>query len=307
MWDQAAAFSPILAGALSAMVLANSEALLINGNAAGVAIGLGLAAVWCFANNRYETFGISCLGVGLALKPHDLGFLLLYFLLADGIQRRYAIKSLLIAALISVPAILWVSHNASGWMHELNSNIVATSGRGDLNDPGPSSMGAHTLGMIVSLQSVVSVIRDEPAFYNPVTYLVLGPLILTWIILTLRKGFSRERMWLALAAISALSLLPVYHRIYDAKLLLLSVPACAMLWGERGLIGWLAVILNALAVFLTSDLPWVFFSVFLSHFRTTLPWLSGSLLNALVVFPAPIALLTMGIFYLWVYANASRA
>jgi hypothetical protein len=192
-------------------------------------------------------------------------------------------------------------------MQELHSNLVETSARGDLNDPGPSSMGAHTLGMVISLQTVVSLFRDDPRFYNPASYLIAGPLILIWIVVTLRSRFSMERAWLGLAAIAALSLLPVYHRIYDAKLLLLTVPACAMLWSEGRLTGRLALLVNTLAFLLTGDLPWVIFSVLISHLHPALPWLSGPLLTAIVVFPTPLILLAMGIFYLWVYVSRSSA
>ena len=36
-------------------------------------------------------------------------------------------------------------------------------------------MGAHTLGMVISLQTVVSLFRDDPRLYNPATYLIAGP------------------------------------------------------------------------------------------------------------------------------------
>jgi hypothetical protein len=301
MWDLGATFSPILAGALIGLVLANSEVLVIIGNAAALVIGLALVAVWCFVNKRFAAVGVTCLAVSLAFKPHDAGFIWLYLMLAGGTFRKRAIHSLLLAIAIGLPAILWISNVAPHWTQELHSNLVATSARGDLSDPGPSSMGAHTLGMVVSLQTVVSMFRDDSGFYNPATYLISAPLFLIWIASTLRSRFSKERMWLALAVISALSLLPVYHRIYDAKLLLLSVPACAMLWAEGGLVGWLAVGINSVAILFTSDIPWVVFTLLLSHTPTAMPWLSGSLLNAVVAFPAPSSLLLMSIFYLWVY------
>ena len=75
-------------------------------------------------------------------------------------MRKHAMWSLFLALVISIPAVLWVSHVAPHWMQELHSNLAVTSARGDLNDPGPSSMGAHTLGMVVSLQTIVSVFRD---------------------------------------------------------------------------------------------------------------------------------------------------
>lgn len=305
MWDLGAEFKPVVSGVLVGLVLANSEVLVIIGNAAAIVIGLLLIAVWCFVKNRFAALGVTCLAISLAFKPHDAGFVWLYFLLAGGIPRRRALQSLVLTVVISLSAMLWISHVAPHWVHELHSNLVETSARGDLNDPGPSSMGAHTLGMVVSLQTVISVFRDDPKFYNPFTYLVVGPLILIWAVISLRSRFTLQGMWLALAAISALSLLLVYHRIYDAKLLLLSVPACAMLWAEGRLIGWFAVGINSLAIIVTSDLSWVIFSLVLGHIRPIMPWLSFPVLNAMIVFPAPIALLAMGIFYLWVYARCS--
>jgi hypothetical protein len=303
MWDLGADFNPVIAGALAGFVLANSEVLAIIGNAAAIVIGLCLVAVWCFVKNRFAVIGVVCLAVSLAFKPHDAGFVWLYLLLAGGALRKRAIQVLVLAIAISIPAMLWVSHVAPHWIQELHSNLAATSARGDLNDPGPSSTGAHTLGMVVSLQTVLSVFRDDSRFYNPATYLVIGPLILIWALVTLRSRSSTDRMWIALAAIAALSLLPVYHRIYDAKLLLLSIPACTMLWAEEGLIGWLSVGITTVAIAFTSDLPWVLFTMLLSRLRPAMPWLSDSVLNALVVYPAPMALLAMSIFYLWVYVR----
>jgi hypothetical protein len=126
-----------------------------------------------------------------------------------------------------------------------------------------------------------------------------------WIVVTLRSRFSIEKAWLALAAIAALSMLPVYHRIYDSKLLLLTVPACALLWSEGRLIGRLALLVNTVAFVLTGDVPWAIIFGVISHLPPTTPWLSGWVLTAIVVFPVPTILLVMSIFYLWVYASRS--
>jgi len=204
---------------------------------------------------------------------------------------------------LALPALLWVSNVAPHWPHELHSNLLAASARGDLNDPGPTSMGAHTLGMIISLQTVVSVFRDDPRFYNPVTYLICAPPLLLWAWVTLRSRFTPERAWLALAAISALAMLPVYHRIYDAKLLLLTIPACAMLWAEGGLIGWLALLVTAAGFVLTGDLAWVIFLGFIRALHLPAASVPGQIVANALVFPVPLTLLAMGVFYLWVYAR----
>ena len=50
-------------------------------------------------------------------------------------------------------------------------------------------------------------------------------------------------------------MLPVYHRPYDAKLLLLAVPACAALWAQGGVRRWLGLVTTSAAILVTSDFP----------------------------------------------------
>jgi hypothetical protein len=303
MWNLGANYAPAISGLLIGFMLANSEVLVIIGNSAGIVVSLCVIAVWCFLKPRFVLVGVLCLAISLAAKPHDAGPVWLYFLLAGGVYRKRALQTLLVTLVLALPAVLLVSNVAPQWPQELHSNLLATSARGDLNDPGPTSMGAHTLGMIISLQTVVSVFRDDPRIYNPVTYLICAPPLLLWAFVTLRSRFSPERAWLALAAIAPLAMLPVYHRIYDAKLLMLTVPACAMLWAEGGLIGWLAPLLTAAGFVVTGDLPWV---IFLSLIRTLhLPaaGTAGRMVASGLVFPVPLTLLAMGVFYLWVYVR----
>jgi len=251
--------------------------------------------------------GIVCLAVSLVLKPQDAGLVWLYFLLAGGVYRKRALQSLLVTAALCLPVVLWVWHVAPHWFAEWQSNILAFSARGGNNDPGPASTGGHGLGMLVNLQAVISLIRDDPRIYNPVSYAICAPLLAIWVIVTLRYRGARANAWLGLAAIAALTMLPVYHHLYDAKLLLLTVPACAMLWAGRGVVGWLALLINAAGFVLTGDLPWAGF-LFLIH-KLNLPTTGfcGELLTGLQVLPAPLILLAMGIFYLWVYARQSAS
>jgi hypothetical protein len=113
--------------------------------------------------------------------------------------------------------------------------------------------------------------------------------------------FSQTGAWLALAAVVPLTLLVTYHRPYDAKLLLLTVPACAMIWAERGLIGWVALVLNSAGIVLTSDIPAVMLLILAKNLHISPVGLSGKIMTVVLVEPAPLALLAMGIFYLWVY------
>lgn len=303
VWSLGADDSPILFGGLLGFLLANSEVVVIGGNAAGIDISLCAVAVWCFFRERFVFAGILCLALSLAIKPQEAGFVWLFFVLAGGMYRKRALQTLVATIAIGLPGVLWIWHVSPHWMQELNSNIAAFSANGGTNDPGLASAGAHGLGMVISLQAVTSVFSDNPRIYNPASYLIFGLLLLVWAVATLRSRMTPDKAWLALAAISALSMLPVYHRQYDAKLLMLSVPACAMLYIEGGVRGKLALVINVLGFVFTGDVVWAVLLSLIGNPHGLIARMPGQFLVAIQVFPAPMILLAMGIFYLSVYVR----
>ena len=161
MWDIAAEAAPLLAGVLILLILADSELFLVLGNPAGVAVSFCVIPVWCFLRERWEMLGVICLAISLMLKPHDGGLVWLYFLLAGGAYRKRAWQTLGLVAVLSLPAVIWVSIVAPDWLAELRSLLSAYSSHGDINDPGPASMASHGIGMVISLQSVIKAFQDE--------------------------------------------------------------------------------------------------------------------------------------------------
>jgi len=305
MWKMTANYAPALSGGLIALFLINSELLVISSNAAGIVVSLCVIAASCFLHNRYAALGVLCLAVSLTIKPQETGLVWLYFLLAGGLYRKRALQTLLATAAIGLPALLWVWHVSPHWLDEWRANLAAFSAHGAINDPGPASIGGHGLAMVISLQAFLSVFRDDPHFYNLGSYLVTAPLLLIWAAITLRTRATPARAWLALASIAAITMLPVYHRQYDAKLLLLTLPACLMLWSRRGLTGWLAVLMNTAAFVLTGDLTWALVLGWINHLPQPTTTRTYETLLALQVFPAPLMTLALGIFYLWAYARFS--
>ena len=302
-WNLGADYAPIVSGVLIGFLLANSELLIVIGNPSGVVISLCVVAVWCFLQERFVPAGILFLAIGLAVKPQAVGLIWLYFLLAGGVYRKRAMQTLLVMVAIGLPSVLWVWHVSPHWMQELHSNILAFTAHGAFNDPGPASTGSHGAGRMINLQTVISVFWDDPRIYNLVSYLICVPLLIVWAVTTLRSRPSPKRAWLALAAIAALSMLPVYHRQYDTKLLLLTVPACAMLWAEGGLIGRIALFVNIAGFVLSGDLWWLLLSAFVNNLHLPVTMLTVKILTVLEAFPVPLILLVMGIFYLWVYVR----
>jgi hypothetical protein len=301
MWSLGASYAPIISGGLICLVLANSEVLFATGNPAGIAVSLCVVAVWCFFKDRFAWAGILCLAASLSIKPQDAGLVWLYFLLAGGIYRKRALQTLLVTAVLGLAATVWVTPIAPHWMQELHSNLLADSAPSGFGDPGLASPTGRTVSMVIDLQSAVAVFRDDPRIYNSVSYLVCAALLLAGAVRTLRSRFSQRETWLALAVIAPLTMLVTYHRPFDAKLLLLAVPACAMLWAEGGRIGRLALLVTTAGIVATADLPLISFLALTRNLHISRDGLSGQMLTVALARPVPLILLAMGIFYLWIY------
>lgn len=302
MWSFGARTAPRISGVLVFLYLCGSELLLEVGNSAGIAVSLSVIAVWCFLSDRFEWMGVLCLSLGLLMKPHVTGPILLYFLFAGRKNTRRALQTAAVTLILAAAAVLWVSHVAPDWYSELQTSLHAALTRGGMNDPGPTTLDtrAHAAA-VVGLQTVFSLMKDDPRFYNAATYLVCVPLFVVWGTVVLRNRFSRENAWLALAAIAALSMLPLYHRQHDTRLLLLTIPAQAVLWAEGRLIAWSALLFTTASAFLTGDMTDEFLAVLAHHLRLSDYGFLGQLLNVVLIRPVPLILLAAGIFYLWAY------
>jgi hypothetical protein len=98
-------------------------------------------------------------------------------------------------------------------------------------------------------------------------------------------------------------MLVTYHRPWDAKLLILTVPACAMLWAEGGAIARIALLLNGAAIVMTADLPLTLLTVFTRNMQLSAEGVPGQIMIVLLRRPVPLILLAMSIFYLWIYVR----
>jgi hypothetical protein len=307
IWDIGARSSPGLAAFLICMVLVNCETVFQEGNTASLVVGLCAIAVWCLLEERFVPAGMACFIAALAIKPHDAGLVWLLFLFSGGIYRKRALKICAVVAVLGLAAFLWLSHAVPHWLPEMRANLATISGPGGLNNPGPGSLTSSTVGMVVDLQAALSVFRNNPGFYNPISYVVCGVMLLLWSIVTLRSRFSVTKAWFALAAIVPITLLVTYHRPYDARLLLLCIPACTMLWASGGSIARIAVLLTTTGVVLTGDIP---LAVSIILFKKLIPSTAGLtkvLMTLVLTRPASLILLAMAVFYVWVYWNYARS
>lgn len=304
VWKVSAQHAPLLSGILIGFFLANSATVLFQANAAGIAVGACVVAVACIFRKRFGFAAIACLTIAFCMKPHDAYLIWVYLILAGGSYRRRALQALLLTCAVAAIAIAWISSVSPNWRQEMAANIAQISSRGGVNDPGPDTATPLIINSAVNLQTVFAVIDDEPVFYNTTTYLLCGVLLIVWTLATIRQPASEERSWLAMAVVSAMTLLPIYHRYHDSKLLLLAVPASAILWMQRRSAGRACVLVTLVALALTGDIP----HALLARIGEGHVYSATSTLGKLQMIsferPAPIALLITTCFFLWIYVRA---
>jgi hypothetical protein len=301
-----ARYAPNVSVFLACALLMNCEVGIALANAGVIVVSLCTIGAWSLIRDKFAFVGQLCLAIGLSIKPHDVFPVLAYFVLARAARRMHALKALGMATAIGLAATGWTAQVAPHWMQEWHSNVSALSMRGSLNDPGPSAPWGRGAGQVIDLHAAVSVVEDDPRIYDPVTYAVCGGLLLVWAFTALRARCSEAGPWLALASVVPLALLVTYHRPYDAKLLLLTIPACAKLWSEAGRTGKAALGLTAAAIGLTADIPLVVLSKLGANLSTSNASFFERVLTAAVLRPTPLVLLAMAVFYLWVYVRHSR-
>jgi hypothetical protein len=296
-------YAPVLAGALAGLALINGAVAVGNGNSAGVITGLCVIGAWCFITEKKVWLGICCFAFSMIVKPQDAGLLWLFFLLAGGMFRKRALQTLAVAVLLAFPGVLWVSRSAPHWEQELHANLVGISARGGNCDPGPEGLTSKsgTMEVITDLQTVIGVFRDSAPFYNSVALLVCGVLVLAWSMVAVRAGSFFVLAWIALAAIAPLTLLVTYHRAYDARLLLVAIPACAFLWAKGNRTGKAACAVTTAALVFTGEVPLAFLNPILRRIHVDAGSFSGKLETVLLMRLAALTLLAMCLFFLWIY------
>jgi len=306
MWEVGAELAPRASLFLICLLAANGMGIFFTSNTAGLVIGLCVVGAWCLCRDRFWQIGVLCLAVSVAMKPHDAGLVWLYFLLAGRVQRKRALQALLLTGILGLTALVWVWIVAPGWLQGWQANLATISAHGGLNDPGPHSMMGRTSGLVVDLQAAISIFRDDSHFYNRLSYLICGAMLAMWAVRTVRLRFQESRAWLALAGVTALTMLVTYHRPYDAKLLLLSIPGCALLWAQGGRVRWIAFVVSTGAILFTGDISLGMFTLLTQKYAFAPTGFVADVVAVVFTRPASLALLAMGIFYLWAYLRRTN-
>jgi len=246
-----------LATILLSLILISSKIQLEVGNPTTFAISLLVIGSYFFLRGRFLPLGALLLMLSLAVKP-TIGGLIVFSLLVWRIHRRYALVAVAgaLALLLSAGLILSLHPRSADWTSTLRTNISASMEAGAVNDFRPSDKESF---YFINLQAVTSVFFADAREFNAAAYAVFLALLAVWIAAVLRTNAGPEMYLLSLGALAALSLTPVYHRFYDTRLLIITIPAVVIVYQKRRILGAFIGALTVLAVISVQSRVQVFF------------------------------------------------
>lgn len=208
-----------LAFIAGALALAPFHTGLGTGNVTTVVIGACAVGIWAAAVERDVAAGVF-FAIACSFKPHIGAFFVLYYL----VRRRWRLfgSAVALTAGLAFVAALWMQLRGVVWFSEYlhNARGFMTANRiDDFSSANPIRF------MLINLQVPLYSFSGSTSFANKLALLIGALLVSIWVYLVARR--KKEQMeLLPLAAIAVICLLPVYHRLYDAALLVIPVCWC---------------------------------------------------------------------------------
>lgn len=208
---------------LASLLLAPFHTGIATCNVAVVAVELGVIAVaWAYSKNEIAAGLLIAVSVGM--KPQIGLVFLAYYLVQRGWKAcssaLMGIVGLVSVALVRMMHVPWLASYATD-----NRVLLSTGVLGDFTERNPTRFG------LVNLQVALYPWLHNRSMTNVCMAAICGLLAIAILVLILRANVQDNL--LSLSLLSTFSLLPVYHRFYDAALLI--IPICWLLhrWGIR--------------------------------------------------------------------------
>jgi hypothetical protein len=226
-----------VAAILVSVILATSGIFLALGNPGLFSISLLIISSYLFLKGRYLPLAALLLMLSLTAKPQMVGLIVLY-LLVKRIHWRYVVIAMAgaLAILLSAGLILKAHPRSAEWPSALHANLIAVESTSGVNDPTPNSEPEHGTTLI-NLQAITAVFFPVAWEYNDAAYAIFLVLLAVLITANLRTNASPDINLLTLGALTALTLMPVYHRSFDIRLLLFTIPAVMVVFQKRRFLG----------------------------------------------------------------------
>jgi hypothetical protein len=176
-----------------------------------------------FVREQYNKNGVGILlGIAVCLKPQiGLPFLLCYLLRRR--WRAFAVASGIVVT-ASLLAMLRLAISGTSWLESYratNRGLLATAMLSDFTERDPIRF------LMIDLRVLIYALLHNAAVTNLLALVVSALLFAAWLALVLRYGLLAQSgdaaILLPVSALAVMSLLPVYHRLYDAFLLIFPI------------------------------------------------------------------------------------
>jgi hypothetical protein len=184
-------------------------------------LGLGVSALWALKCGRVTLAAIS-LTLATCLKP-QVGLCFMIFLLVKRRWKPVAVACGMSAVILGV-AIARLGATGTPWWNSYLGISRSIFARGGINDFTPANpIWFH----LINLQVAFFPLFARTTVANVVAVIVSVGLGGLWLMRALTAGDDSDDL-LMLSAIGVISLLPVYHRFYDAGLLIFPIAWAVM-------------------------------------------------------------------------------
>ncbi|HEX9255375.1 MAG TPA: glycosyltransferase family 87 protein [Candidatus Angelobacter sp.] len=208
-----------LAFIAACLALAPFQTGIGSGNPSILVIGLCPVAIWA-AQRRSDIAAGILFGMACSMKPQLGAFLVLYYL----VRRRWQLFMTAVAstAALNLVAVLYLQLRGTSWIQDYLRNAKGFIAANPIDDFSTLNPSRFTL---INLQVPFFSITGHSSSANLLAMVVGGVLLCAWVYWVWQSPADRAEI-LPLATVSVLSLLPVYHRFYDAALLVLPLCWC---------------------------------------------------------------------------------
>jgi hypothetical protein len=210
-----------LAFIAACLALAPFQTGIASGNTSILVIGLCAVAIWV-ARRYHDVAAGVFFGVACGVKPQIGAFLVLYYLMR-GRWKLFATAVATTSGLVLI-AVTYLWLRGAAWMQDYFHNAKGFVTANSIDDFSGANPIRFTL---INLQVPFFSITSRSSSANLLAFAVGGLLLCAWMYWVARVLAGRNEQGmelLPLGTIAIISLLPVYHRFYDAALLV--VPLC---------------------------------------------------------------------------------
>jgi hypothetical protein len=204
------------------------QGALGSGQPALPACSLLIFAVWAYSRNKISLATV-LLGLSAAVKIQIGGPFLLYYLFLRQ-WRLVSLATLLFLALslLSIARMEWAGNDH--WATDWQRNIAVTLEPKQINDPRP---GGPFRNDMVNMQTLMDVVIHNEHIADAMVVVLLLPMV-TLFFSIVRPARAAGSDLLKLSIVGLISMLPLYHRLYDCTLLMMLLAwALANLDGPR--------------------------------------------------------------------------